>query len=89
MFILWLQVSVSVQEIFPNGLIDRDDRLRQGDQILEVGVKVINRNSAECTHQEMIVNEWTFIFELLMQAIIISQKKSVKNHRFGLRAAVR
>ncbi|XP_067935225.1 ligand of Numb protein X 2-like [Watersipora subatra] len=29
-------LSVSIQEIFPNGLIDRDDRLRPGDQILEV-----------------------------------------------------
>lgn len=31
-----MQGTVVVQEIFPNGLIDRDDRLKVGDQILEV-----------------------------------------------------
>ena len=30
------QGTVIVQEIISNGLIDRDDRLRVGDQLLEV-----------------------------------------------------
>lgn len=33
---LHLQTAVTVQEVFANGLIDRDDRVKPGDQILEV-----------------------------------------------------